>query len=89
MGVYTDNRFDTRHATQFTYAAPIGPHGRISFFWVNTKALPGYPGWHLLHMHADYAYSVDCTTRDVLGAIVELRNEWIAEVKQRWSKNNA
>ncbi|WP_316200988.1 MULTISPECIES: hypothetical protein [unclassified Bradyrhizobium] len=87
MTYYTDNRFDTRQATSYHYSAPIGPHGRVSHLSINTKALPGYPGWHLLNMYGDYAYSVECSTRDVLGAIALLQAEWIAEVAERWHRS--
>jgi hypothetical protein len=86
MTFYTDNRFDRSTSTHCTIQAPIGPHGRCSSVTFQTKALSGYPGWHLLHMHGDYVHSVECSTRDVLGAITELHAEWAAEVKERWRK---
>lgn len=86
MPYYTDNRFDDRNRTTYSYSAPIGPHGRTSYLSIHTKALPGYPGWHLLQMHGDYAYSVECSTRDIIATIAELQTEWVKEVRERWKR---
>lgn len=89
MPFYTDNRFDQHNRTSYSYCAPIGPHGRTSYFSVHTKGLPGFPGWHLLQMHADYAYSVECSTRDILSTIAELQAEWVADVTARWTRKGS
>jgi hypothetical protein len=89
MPYYTDNRFDTRTRTYCTIEEPIGPHGRVSHLTFQTKALPGYPGWHLLNMFGDYAYSVECSTRDVLGTIAELKAEWVASLAVRFPRKVA
>jgi hypothetical protein len=83
-GIYSDNRFNDSRMSQYSHKAPLGPHGRRAFFSVNTKVLSAYPGWHSVHMHADYAYSVDCSTRDVLGCIAQMQAEWEAELTARY-----
>lgn len=81
---YADNRFDLRHVARFTYTAPLSLFGRMASMHCDAKALTGYPGWFFVHMHADYAASVDVSTSDLLGCIRMLQEEWIAEMQQRF-----
>lgn len=80
MTYYTDNRFDTRYETVYQYQAPIGPNGRMAGFGIRAKALTAYPGWHVVHMHADYVESRDASTRDVLSCIKEMQEAWLYEM---------
>lgn len=84
MPYYTDNRFDDGHATAYCAAKPIGPGGRTVHFWASTKALPGYPGWHFLTMHADRYDSMECSTRDVIGTIAEMQAAWELDLTARY-----
>lgn len=84
MTYYTDNRFDCNHTSSYHYSAPIGPRKRIVHLWISTKALPAYQGWHVLHMYADHAYSIDCSTRDIPSAIREINDEWVRSLTERY-----
>lgn len=67
---------DRSDSLQVHWCKPNGPHGRVSYFNAKAVSVPAYPGWYHVSTFADYDDRVECATRDPLGCMKDLQDQW-------------